>query len=320
MMAWKDLLSRPDESVVAPWLGGRSLRIRSRAWTLDGALPREVGWYRFALAGRRATAAGKADVQLEALRHDVRGYLVGDRLVSDGVRVSDPSALAGEPVALLDPGLGRFTRVVAGRCFELGPLVFKSQDFPLGPEEAVLQAYYDRRESLDGVSGVTPALDAAFRLESWTRGETERRRAELARLRAEEEARLEREERARQLGEQLGTGAGRRAMAAVDFAEAARAALALGGAEYLDHHEGYYGEMVVTYRLLRRQFTCTCDKRTLRILNAGVCLTNHATGFRGDTLFTLESIAGVILQAERERKLVVTWHGDDGEDRDDYDD
>lgn len=314
-MTWRELLQTGDEAMVSPWLGGRSLRSGARTWTIDGRLPREVGWYNFKLNGRKATLSGAADPATDTLGHEVRGYLVGDNIVADGVHVDpDPSKIVGfsEPVALLDAGLARFVRVVAGRPFEGGPLVFKSQDFPLGPEDAVLQAYYDRKMAVGDIPNVMPALDAAFRMETWMRTETERRRAEEERRRKEEEARREAEERRRQIAQQLGTGEGRRAMAQIDFAQAARAALALSGSEYLDHKKGYgRNEMVVTFRLNRRQYVCTCDATTLRIINAGICLTDHTTGEQGDTRFTLESLPAVILGAERRRVLVVNRHAGD---------
>ena len=54
-----------------------------------------------------------------------------------------------------------------------------------------------------------------------------------------------------------------------------------------------------------RRFECTCDARTLRIVDAGICLVDHRSGQKGDQYFTLESLPGVIQQAEREGKLVV---------------
>ena len=54
------------------------------------------------------------------------------------------------------------------------------------------------------------------------------------------------------------------------------------------------------FRLDDLRFECTCDRRTLRIIDAGVCLVDHHTGERGDDYFTLESLPGVIRQAEEE--------------------
>jgi hypothetical protein len=311
-MTWRELLQTGNEALVAPWLGGRTLRSGPQSWTIDGRLPREIGWYNFKLQGRRATLDKGADPNGGLLENEERGYLVGDRIVPDHVHVDpDPFKIIGfsEPVALLDPGLDRFVRVVAGRPFEDGPLVFKSQDFPLGPEDAVLQAYFDRKTSVGDIPNVLPALDAAFRMETWMRAETERRRLELERLLKEEEERRQLEERRRHLAEQLGTGQGRRVMAQIDFAQAAKAALGLSGAEYLDHKKGYTpGEMIVTFRFNRQQYTCTCDNTTLRIIDAGICLTDHTTGEKGDTRFTLESLPAVILGATRRQVLVINRH------------
>lgn len=325
-MGWKDLLQREGETIILPWLGGRKLRSGPRSWDLRGKLPDEQGWYTFSLSGR--TARWDPDAPTEpcvipqgSLDFLVSGYLVGDRLVKDDASAvnPDPGMIASfsEAVALIEPGLDRFVRIEAGRTCEDGPLIYGGMEMPLGPEDEVLRAYEDRTPSVDGVKGVTPALDAAFRMVSWQRSEAERRRAELERQRAEEERLRAVEERRRQIAETLGDGAGRREIAANDFAEAARAALAVGGAEYLDHRAAHgRNEMVVKFRLNRRRFECTCDRRTLRIVDAGICLTAHDDdgdfdeGTRGDTFFTLESLPSVILEAEREGKLVVFRHVD----------
>lgn len=314
---WRELLSKPDETLVSAWLGGRELRSGAQAWSIHGRLPAEDGWYVFRLEGRRAWLAGASEPALEALRHLQRGFLVGDRLVPDGVRVvpePDEIARVSEPVHLLDRGLGRFVRIVAGRLFEDGPLVFSHQDMPLGAEDAVLAAYLARAESVTNIPDVPPALDAAFRVESWMRVDTERRRAEAERLAREEAERREREEKMRQLATQTGTSVGRRALATIDFGAAARAALALGGAEYLDHTPAHApNEMVVTYRHMRRTLVCTCDVRTLRIIDAGVCLRGN------DALFSLESLPTVVREAEERGILVIErrppgWRGDDWEE------
>jgi hypothetical protein len=308
-MGWRDLLQTAGETIVSPWVGGRSLRLGERSWTIAGRLPAEHGWYSFALSNRAATCAGAAEPSQDVLRHLVRGYLVGDRIVEDGVRV-DPSpakiAEQSEPVHLVEPGLDRFARVSAGRVFDGGPLVYRQQDMPLGLEEQVLQALLDERPSIDAIAGVVPALDAAFRMETHQRDQARRRREEIERRRREEAEQRAREERIRKLFGALGDGAGRREMASEDFGEAARAALAVGGAEYLDHRRAAQrGEIVVRFRMHRRRFECTCDARTLRIVDAGICLVDHGTGERGDGYFTLESLPGVIGQATREGRLVV---------------
>jgi PAS domain-containing protein len=308
-MGWRDLLQQKGETLVSPWLGGRSLRSGARHWPIEGVLPREYGWVEFALEGRRARVLGPTGAQDKVLGGLVRGYLVGDRLVRGDARVDpDPKTIAdhSERVHLIDLGLDRFVVVAAGRVSEDSPLVFIRQEMPLGPESEVLDAFLDGQTSVVGIKGVSPALDAAFRMEVWQRVEAERRRRELEeRLRLEEEVR-QREARRQELVEKLGDGAARREMAQHDFGAAARAALVVGGAEYLEHRPSTNrGEMVVRFRIAGRRYECTCHYRTLQIIESGICLTDHDTGVRGDTWFTLESLPGVIRQADREGKLVV---------------
>jgi hypothetical protein len=219
-----------------------------------------------------------------------------------------------EPVHLSDTGLGRFVRISAGRLFDSGPLIYMHLDFPMGPEDAVTRAFEEEAPSLDGIKGVIPALEAAFRVEVWQRNEDRRRRAEAEARRRAEEERRRRDELRREVLEKHGDGAGRRELARMDFAEAARAALAVGGATLLDHRPSpARNEMVVRFRLGHRRFECTCDARTLQIIEAGICLTAHGddefeAGVRGDRFFTLESLPSVIAEAEREGKLVVFRH------------
>jgi len=310
-MGWRDLITTKEETTTLPWTGGRSLHSGSRTFKL-GARPRDFGWYTFDLEGNKAKDPKPADPVPEILKSSVKGYLVGDRLVPDDTRIDpDPAKIINysEKVYLLPEELDRFSRVRAGRIYPEGPLIFLEQDFPLGPEDEVMDAYFDEKKEVHTIPGVAPALDAAFRMESFQRAEAERRRIELARLRAEEEARLAKEERRKEMLEKLGDGAGRRAMAQENFGEAARAALAVGGAQYLDHrkHGRGTGEWLVTYRVDAQRFACVCDTN-LQIIDAGVCLTDHGTNEKGDTYFTLESLPAVIRQAIREGVLHVYRH------------
>ncbi len=320
-MSWRDLLQVEGETRVFPWVGGKTLQgSDDRVWSITGKTPREFGWYRFNLQGRKASLGGPVPAEPDALAYKVQGYLVGNRIVLDGARVDpDPKKIAAgsEAVFLIEEGLDRFVRISAGRLFEGGPLIYYGQEMPLGPESDVLTAFLDKTPSVDAIPGVTPALDAAFRMESLQRAEAERRRLEEERRRREEEEKRAREEQRRKLVEQLGDGAGRRAMAHIDFDQAARAALAVGGAELLDvRRSTRRGERVIKFRLDRRRFECTCDEHTLRIIDAGICLTAHYDdeafegGTKGDTWFTLESLPGVIREAEAEGKLVVFRHVD----------
>lgn len=295
-MGWRDLLQETTEEVVLPWIGGRSLRRGPRVWRIEGNLPKEHGWYRFATIGRKATLVSEAAPDIGG-EDGPQGYLVGDLFVADGDggEVRNPAELVKrfERVFLIEDGLDHFTHVTAYQWWDSGPLIFAGEEFPAGPEDEVRSAFIDRKESTAGIPGVPPALDLAFRMKTWHRAEVERRREE-------ERLRREKEERRRKLRESLGDGETRREMALVDFEAAAKAALAVGGAEYIEHRKGRNkSEFVVRYRLDGSRYECVCDE-TMHILDAGICLQDHNTGEKGDTYFTLESLPGVTRQAMRE--------------------
>ena len=304
-MSWRDLIGDESSSLTAPWLGGRSLRVGSRAWRLSGGLPPDPGWHRFSTAGRGATWVERAEPRPELLAAVQRGYLVGDRFVEERCPASrEPRDILArsERLALVPAEIGRFARVSAGRIAPGERLTFREEEMPLGPEDEVMAAFLDDRPTVDHIAGVPPALDAAFRLECWRRGEArrarERRRIEEARsaFRAEVEV-------------LHGDGEARRRRAAHDFQGAAAAALGVGGANYLDHRSmPHPNEVAVQFRVDGERFECTCDCRTLRIIDAGICLVDELTDERGDGYFTLESLPGVIRQARDEGVLVIFRH------------
>lgn len=305
-MGWKDLLQKAeDEVVIVPWCGGRSLQTNSRSWTVRGRLPREHGWHKFTVATRDAAWTEVAEPDLDSLGYKVTGYLVGDRLIPDDVGATpelDKLTENFELVHLLEPGLDKFVRVKAGRTYESGPLVYEGEEFPLGPEDEVLDAFLEEQPSVDFIANVSPALDGAFRYETW-------RRAEMRRIREEERIRREKEERRRQIQRTLGDGALRRELALTDFGEAAKAALKVGGAEYVDHRDSRRrNEVVVRFRFMNRRFECICNRETLRIIDSGICLTDHHTNEKGDTYFTLESLPPVIKEAYDTNVLHVYRH------------
>ncbi len=309
-MGWKDLLSEEEQTIVAPWMGGRSLHSGGRTRTIAGDLPVEHGWYEFTLSPRRARVGSSCHASPNSLGWLQEGYLVGDRFVPDDVRpaqLQHAVARRFPRVHLAPPGLERFSRVQVGALRPRERLVFRGLAFPLGPESDVLTAYLDRTSVRD-VAYVIPSLEAAFKLECRVRDRAERRREELARAARAARERREREARLRELRDSLESGVGRRALANIDMHSAAEAALAVGGATLLDIRPGHAGDTIVRYRLDGRRFECSCDEE-LRIIDSGVCLTDETTGERGDRYFTLESLPSVIRQAEREGVLVVYRHG-----------
>jgi hypothetical protein len=299
-MSWRDLLA--PTVVVAPWVGGRFLCRQAQRWELGGRFPDEHGWYLWEVQGRAARLVEKADpVPDLAIRESrVSGYLVGDRLISDTVNANQsPNEVlaAAQRVRLVEPGLDRFVRVSAAQFWCEGPYLFESVEFPLGSELGVEEAYLEQQLTVADVLGVTPALEAAFRIEVWLREEAERQRRVAEEVRAREEAR-------QQMVRLSSDACGRRELARHDFAAAARAALAVGGAVYLAHRIGYNAhERAVQFRFRNRRFECVCDAATLRIVDAGICLTSARGRF--DEFFTLESLPSVIAEGDDTSQLVV---------------
>lgn len=321
-MSWEDLLDEGHQRVL-PWYGPRRIHSAERTWTVFGDLPPEHGWYLFNTEGGRDAKLMNDEPQeanLSWIEYQLIlcGYIVGDRFISDTARVdSDPDKLVEQTsrVHCVEPGLDRFTRasVVKDRGQQL---VYTSTVFPLGPEPEALVAYQDRRPDINHISGVTPALDLAFRWISYQRELAEERRRELERIRAEEEARRSAQERLQKAMRDAGNPVGRRHLAVHDFEMAAREALRVSGAELLDVRDSHQrGEKVVQYRFRQRRLECCVESTTLRVTDSGVCLTDHRTGEKGDTYFTLESLPGVIGEAMDQDQLVVYRHvGDDRED------
>lgn len=314
-MSWRDIL-KEDSRRVLPWIGFRRIHSADRTWIISGSQPREHGWYTFETSGGREAKVADEEPQLINQdwikgQHRVRGYVVGDRFIKDNSFVDpNPARLIEQtrPLFCVELGLERFARasVVEDR---MGRYIYVGQEFPEGPDSPAIRAYEDRDESLDHIKGVTPALDLAFRWVTYQRKVAEERRAELERLRAEEEKKRAEAERVIQMMKDAGTAIGRRALVQRDFDMAAREALLLSGAQLLDARESYNkGEMVVQYRFRQRRLECVVERDTLRVVDAGVCLTDHETGVKGDTLFTLESLPGVIGEAMDLDKLVVWRH------------
>lgn len=335
-MSWQNLLSSASASpggeiVTYPWSGGRELLVGGRRYLLKGKLPSEEGWHEFSVQTARevrwkgpSTATGAT--YFEGQWRGASGYLVGDRLIPDNASVNlAPESLPnqGVQVHLLDPGLPRFCYIHAGR-WEDNRLIFIGQSFSpgaIGVEDLVEGRYFDRAASVTDVPGVTPPLDLAFRVETWRRAQVEEARrileAERVRREAEEAAAARREQVRAQVEQAIGNGALRRELAAVDFEAAARAALRVSGAKLLDTRKGYVkGEMIVQYEVddhgYPRRLECVCDARTMRVISAGFCLTDHHTGQKGDTFFTLESLPLVAVEAIRKGKLVV-WRYVEGD-------
>lgn len=311
-MSWRDLIG--NSNVTSLWLGGRTLHAQGMVLTIKGRLPPKEGMHEFTLQGKNATWVKESEqstYDFLSRYRKITGYLADGRFIPDNVRIqgNDPTHLVNltENVWLLEEGLDRFARITVCR-YDDTRLIYLQQEFPLGPEDEVRLAYIQGKDSVKHVAGVTPALNLAFQYETFLKVEAEKIRLEKERLEREEAARIERENRRKEAAKHLASGEGRREMAEVDFEAAARAALAVGGAKLLSWRNSNAREAVVQFEFRNRGFECVCDKKTLRITDAGICLTSHTTGEKGDTYFTLESLPGVIQEAIQTGKLVVFRH------------
>ncbi len=309
-MGWQDCLEDEGARLVIPWLGGRRIYKEGRAWRVLEELPREYGWYEWGCQGRVALCLGRHEADLDyvaaAFCGVKRGYLVGNRMVVDGLGWGvSPDDLLKHTISvfLVEPGLDRFTRAEVG-FLEIDQPFYRHEIFPLGPEDDVRRAFVDRLDNINHIADVTPALDIAFTVATRQRAVVEARRAELERAR-------EVERRREEMAQSVGSSVGRRVIAATDFEAAARSALAVSEAELLDARQGRgEREMVVQYLFQSQRFECVVERGTLRVIDAGICLTDSDTGEKGDTYFTLESLPGVVRQAIQEGELHIYRHVD----------
>lgn len=290
-----------------PWIGGQKVISHGmRAFRLTEN-PTHHGWWKFEVKSTRATPLEELEYSgwdsPPTGAHRWVGYIVGNRIIHDDLmHVSDPEMLWNTGILLnLVPGnLDLFSR--AEVFFHGTEYVYFEQQWGSEVDDLVREAFEDRAESISHIKGVSPALETAFRFETWRREKVEERRAK-----AVEEAR--RQEARRRMQELMGTGEGRRELARTDFEAAAKAALEVSGAELLSVRKSYTDrEFVVRYRFMDRRLECTVDD-SLQVVDAGVCLTDERTGEQGDGYFTLESLPAVISEATRINRLVVWRHG-----------
>lgn len=301
-----------------PWTGGTVIRTSNRTLRLTGPRPTEHGWHLFDVKGRKDTSwAGPAEG--DPTDHFPKGAKFFKGYVADGWFVRDDVKGLFKPerfsevaskIFLTERGLDRFSRAKVG-LWEDGRVIYVGFDFPQEAEDVVRRAYLEGTSSLDGAVNVSSCLLMSFRVASYLRDQE----VELARVAQEAEEQRVREEAQRELRSRLNTTEGRRALAAVDFDHAAQAALDVTGSVLVSSRDSYnIGEKVVQFSCRAGTFECVVDKHTFRVLDAGICLTDHQTGRKDDALFTLESLPSVVLEAYDRRLLHRYRHVDDGDD------
>lgn len=329
-MFYKSLLNAPKEHVL-PWLGGRTVTaFTGETWTITGDLPPEFGFWTF-MCGNGRTASWVRFLPISdplwALSETDRatafyktGYLFGNLLITPSVIQNVNLGLTPreilqhvhQPIFLTPRDLPRFALVSAIH-HPRGMLIYSNEEFSLDPVEAVNNAFIEGLTSVSHIPNVPPTLEVAFRLNVLERQEEEEQRARMERARQEAE-RIEAEKKAREEMRErayraTGDGQLRRTLAATDYPAAAQAALRVSGADLIDvRPSSRPGEMNVYYRCEGQRLGCVCDMQ-LRVINAGICLTDHDTREQGDQLLTLESLPSVVREAVRDRKLVIYIRG-----------
>lgn len=265
-----------------------------------GDRPQQDGWYSFETRGRNAklldpipTIPNYSILNRLPTSH---GFLLGNKVWIQGQR--DPA-----PIRLVPENIEPMAHILVA---ELNyQSIFKDLAVSDSPWAEVLANAEMGNTSIDHIPDVPAALQNVFQLfcDQKRRVEENRRRiAELARQRREEEEReterLRSEQQLRQMG---GTATQRRLLARTNFELAATAALQVGNAQYVSHRQSG-NDMIVRFRLNYYLYECVCDQQ-MRIIDAGICLTDEITGERFDELLTLESLPPVIAEARRNNVL-----------------
>jgi hypothetical protein len=312
---YRRFLGRVEERVLA-YLGGDTVVDEGRGLRL--AAPVAPGWWRFAVAGRTATAVEPAAAPAELLARlpSVTGHWSGWLLVHRSAQAERLELLPEESPA-------RFAPCRARRWWS-EDLLFEAVDFEGEAEDGARRAFEDRRP-LGELKGAPATLRAAYAYavfdaaeresglsasplelrgllgavadEGWPAAERGLRRLQAEREAASARAAARVREAVRVAARQVAREQGR---SPVPSAERAERALTVAGGRMLGSRSLADGLMEVSYRFLGERFTSVVVAETLQVLDAGICLAN------ADEELTLESLPGVIREAVETRQLVIT--------------
>ncbi len=270
-MDYTQFLQREDERPKLPCFGGRSVCDDAQTYRLKESLA--PGWYVFRKSGRFLVPEGSVEPQLESWKLPrVTGYLVGGRLLGNDFQ----ARLFGLSAEQEPP---KFSPISARKWFD-GHLLFAGVEFETEVEPQVRDAFEEDR-SIEAVRGVTPALAQAFVLES-----TQRALAREAERRKLEEAQLQ--QRAAELARWQETLEGRISVA-----------LSHTGAALISWRRQGQDQAVVRYRLAGQRFECVINTGTLRIVDAGICLSG------ADDRLNLSSLPSAVREAVETGRLHV---------------
>lgn len=306
-MDYRRFLSKVEERVL-PHFGGRTLTAPDRRLRLRE--PVAAGWYLWRTEGRAAAPLGPAEPDLEGLEGlaRVRGHLLGARLVGEDARPSELFFLPDdEPPAFAPATARRWTS---------GELIFEGLELEAEAEEAARQALEDGR-SLADVRGAPASLRAAFAFALAERAaaalgvglsplEVRAQAATIAEGGPEAALEVVRALEARRQAYR----AARPSPAAgalrpgprgdVDDAERVEAALVGADARLLRLRRRGGDQLEVTFRFLGARYQALVAADTLRVIDAGICLSGE------DDRLGLDALPGVIREAIETDALHVT--------------
>jgi hypothetical protein len=321
---------KPADPIVLPYFGGTRVDAKDRRYRVEGE--HELGWWRFAIEGRRAVPTDRAEqIDLGALPA-MRGHWIDGYIVASGrelARVALPPS--EEPQAL-----GR----VVGRRWYSGEVLLDSIEFEDDAEMSARAALEEGRSIAD-VRGIVPSLRAAFayalglavarerrvqvtvrelspavvaiadggraaanaRIDQLVEQRAAYEREQLERRRREAEARelqmqeAERERRREEMGHVARAARPRNRGGSPQ--QRADAALEAAGARMLSARRTG-DELEVTFMYMDTRIIATVDPDTLHVWDSGICLAG------ADEELTLDSLPSVIKEAIETDRLNIT--------------
>ncbi len=322
MVDYRRFLNKKERAIL-PWLGGSRVFAKDRALRLS-TRPAGPGFWKFEIEGRNATAGEQADAPEYAGMSKLRGHLVGEWLFRTDGSATALELMPEEEQTPLSPCVAYVTFG--------GEEIFGDLDFDQDAETAARAALEEDR-SIALERGIGASLRAAFAFAVASKVAKKERvqispeevrphAMEIAeRGRAAVMAVIEELERVRNLG-RVRVGAGRHVLdvgRAVLRAERdrvaptyenaedrAEAALEAAGARLASCRYVGGDEIEVKFRFADNRFICRAHALTLNVIDAGICLVDHADGHRGDPELTLESLPSAIREAMRLGVLVIT--------------
>ncbi len=304
-------------TLVLPYMGGTSVVAKERRVRVTP--PLEEGWWSFDIEGRQATARERVDAPELSHLPRVRGHFVEGWLFPSGARAERLALLTEMEPPQLSP--------CSARRWYGGELLFEALEFEQEAEEGARQAL-EESCSIETLKGVPASLRAAFgfallRKVSRDVGTPVSPCEVMSRLREVADAGVplaqallaQLAERRQMEAHRLATWRGERAVRVDPQSRQARRARRRQSAEQraaaaLEHVEAELlssrhledGQLEVTFRFMGERFISVVEASTLRIVDAGICLSG------ADRVVNLDSLPAVIREGIDSGELYITRH------------